>query len=79
MAHDNRAAQLVRSMIDLAHNLDLDAIAEGVETAETALMLTEMDCDFAQGFFFGRPIPAEDFIAQHCTVAAHAGESPFRR
>lgn len=75
MASDARAAQLVRSMVDLAHNLELDAIAEGVETAEAALMLAEMDCDFAQGFFFGRPIPAEEFIARHCTVAAAPGES----
>lgn len=67
MTCDVRAAQLVRSMVDLAHNLDLDAIAEGVETPETALMLAEMDCDFAQGFFFGRPVPAEEFLALHCT------------
>ena len=59
-----RAAQLVRSMIDLAHHLDIVAIAEGVEDQETADMLTEMDCDFAQGYFYSRPKPAEQFVAE---------------
>jgi len=58
-----RAARLVHSMIDLAHHLGLIAIAEGVETQETLDMLVEMGCDFAQGFLFGRPIPAAEFIA----------------
>lgn len=59
-----RAAQLVRSMIDLAHHLDIVAIAEGVEDQETADMLCEMDCDFAQGYFYSRPKPAEQFVAE---------------
>jgi EAL domain-containing protein (putative c-di-GMP-specific phosphodiesterase class I) len=59
-----RAAQLVRSMIDLAHHLDIVAIAEGVEDQETADMLSEMDCDFAQGYFYSRPKPAEQFVAE---------------
>jgi len=64
-----RAAQLVRSMIDLAHNLDIVATAEGVEDSETAELLADMDCDFAQGYFFGRPKPAEDFIRE--TMNSH--------
>lgn len=64
MSRSNRAAQLVRSMIDLAHNLDIVAIAEGVEDQETSDLLLEMDCDFAQGYFYGRPIPADEFIAE---------------
>ncbi len=59
-----RAAQLVRSMIDLAHHLDIVAIAEGVEDQETADMLCEMDCDFAQGYFYSRPKPAGQFVAE---------------
>ncbi|MGH8107892.1 MAG: putative bifunctional diguanylate cyclase/phosphodiesterase [Arenimonas sp.] len=64
VARNKRAAQLVRSMIDLAHNLDIVAIAEGVEDKEAADVLTEMDCDFAQGYFYSRPKPAEEFIAE---------------
>jgi len=59
-----RAAQLVRSMIDLAHNLDIVATAEGVEDQETADLLSDMGCDFAQGYFYSRPKPAEEFIRE---------------
>jgi len=59
-----RAAQLVRSMIDLAHHLDMEVTAEGVEDQETADVLAEMDCDFAQGYFYSRPKPAEQFVAE---------------
>lgn len=58
-----RSARLVHSMIDLAHHLDLIAIAEGVEDQETLDMLVGMGCDYAQGFLFGRPVPAAEFIA----------------
>ena len=59
-----RAAKLVRSMIDLAHHLDIVAIAEGVEDQDTADMLCDMGCDFAQGYFYSRPKPAEQFVAE---------------
>ncbi len=64
ITRSKRAAQLVRSMIDLAHNLDIVATAEGVEDQETADLLSEMGCDFAQGYFFSRPKPAEQFIQE---------------
>ncbi|MBK6728318.1 MAG: EAL domain-containing protein [Xanthomonadales bacterium] len=57
-----RSARLVHSMIDLAHHLDLTAVAEGVEDQPTLDRLTAMGCDLAQGFFFGRPKPAAEFI-----------------
>jgi len=60
---NRRAAKLVLSMIALAHNLGIVAIAEGVEDRETADLLADMGCDFAQGYFYGRPKPAEEFIA----------------
>ncbi|MGH9173700.1 MAG: putative bifunctional diguanylate cyclase/phosphodiesterase, partial [Vicinamibacterales bacterium] len=49
---------LVRSIIDLAHNLRLSVIAEGVETAEVRHLLLSMGCDAAQGHFIARPAPA---------------------
>lgn len=64
ITRSRRAAQLVRSMIDLAHNLDIVATAEGVEDQETADLLSEMGCDFAQGYFFSRPKPAEEFMRE---------------
>ena len=42
----------------LAHNLGMDVIAEGVETAEQALQLRRLGCEFAQGFLYSRPVDA---------------------
>lgn len=59
---------IVRSTIDLAHNLGLHVVAEGVENAEILGRLHELGCDIAQGYHFSRPIPADEFAA---FVAAH--------
>ncbi len=50
-------------IIDLARNLGLRAIAEGVETVEQLRLLRENGCDEIQGYYFSRPVPAEDFEA----------------
>jgi diguanylate cyclase (GGDEF)-like protein len=68
MSSDPRTAQLVRSMIELAHRLDMRVVAEGVEDQETLDLLRGMDCDFAQGFHIGRPQPAEQFIESLATT-----------
>jgi len=49
-------AEIVRAVINLAHNLELTAIAEGVETAEHASTIREMGCDYAQGYYYSRPV-----------------------
>jgi diguanylate cyclase (GGDEF)-like protein/PAS domain S-box-containing protein len=51
-------AAIVRTVIDLAHNLGKQVCAEGVEDAETLRRLEEMGCDLAQGYFISRAIPA---------------------
>jgi EAL domain-containing protein (putative c-di-GMP-specific phosphodiesterase class I) len=53
------AASIVRSVIDLAHNLGLQSVAEGVERREVEQMLTELGCDYAQGYYISRPLAAE--------------------
>jgi EAL domain-containing protein (putative c-di-GMP-specific phosphodiesterase class I) len=60
MAKDVNDATVVRSTIDLARNLGLTVVAEGVETAETLERLKELGCDGAQGYFMGWPAPAEE-------------------
>ena len=52
-------AMIVRSIIDLAHNLSLTVVAEGVEDEETMETLIEYGCDAAQGYYFSRPLPAD--------------------
>jgi diguanylate cyclase (GGDEF)-like protein/PAS domain S-box-containing protein len=52
-------AIIVRAIIDLAHNLDLEVVAEGVEDKATMDILVRDGCDVAQGFYFGRPMPKD--------------------
>ncbi len=61
MEHDRDDAVIVRSTVDLAHNLGLAVIAEGVETEATLNLLRNMGCDMAQGYYIGRPLPADEF------------------
>jgi len=63
MQTDRDDATIVRSTIDLAHNLGITVVAEGVETAETWNLLRDLKCDQAQGFHMGRPMPVGDFAA----------------
>jgi diguanylate cyclase len=56
MADDENDAVIVRSTIDLARNLGLRVVAEGVETAEIMATLAELRCDVAQGYFISRPV-----------------------
>ncbi|HEY3612830.1 MAG TPA: EAL domain-containing protein [Gaiellales bacterium] len=63
MTEDENDAVIVRSTIDLARNLGLDVVAEGVEDAETLHGLGELHCDVAQGFHLSRPLPADELDA----------------
>ena len=56
-------AVIVRSIVDLGHNLELTVVAEGVETESVLLELTDLGCDQAQGFFISRPQPADQLLA----------------
>jgi diguanylate cyclase (GGDEF)-like protein len=60
MVEDENDAVIVRSTIDLARNLGLCVVAEGVETAEVMDALAALNCDVAQGYFIARPLPAQE-------------------
>ena len=60
MTGDADDAAIVRSTIELAHNLGLQLVAEGVEDQETLELLAALGCDLAQGYHLARPIPADE-------------------
>jgi len=63
MERDLDDARIVRSTIELAHNLGLTVVAEGLETAKAWAMLARLGCDEGQGYFICKPMPQEQFIA----------------
>jgi EAL domain-containing protein (putative c-di-GMP-specific phosphodiesterase class I) len=52
-----------KSIIDLAHNLEMKTIAEGVETKEQFELLKSLGCDFIQGFWLAKPMPISELVA----------------
>ncbi|MDG3005467.1 putative bifunctional diguanylate cyclase/phosphodiesterase [Paludisphaera mucosa] len=75
MAANERDACIVRSVIELGHNLGHRVVAEGVESRETLDLLTSWGCDLAQGFLLGRPLPACEVPAW---LARTGGAPPMR-
>ena len=58
IAHDERDAAIVRSLVDLARRLGVRVVAEGVDSVEGCALLTEWGCDEIQGHYLARPMPA---------------------
>jgi len=61
IAADGRARALTTHLVQLAHDLDLRVIAEGVERDDQLAVLRELECDFVQGFLFSKPMSLDDF------------------
>jgi len=56
---------IVSSTIELAHNMGLHVVAEGIENIKVWKFLQEMNCDYGQGYYMSKPIPVSDFEAWH--------------
>ncbi|UBU61497.1 EAL domain-containing protein [Acidithiobacillus ferrooxidans] len=69
MINDPKDLAIVAAVITASRMLGLDVIAEGVETAEHAALLTQMGCSYLQGYYFSKPLPPE---------AIHAWSTRFR-
>ena len=74
MADDRNDAAIVRSTVELGRNLGLKVVAEGVETAAAWAHLKALGCDFAQGYYLSKPVPAAEIAA----LVAAGGSSPAR-
>ena len=67
---------IVAAVADLAHALGFTVTAEGVETRRQRAEVTAMGCEFAQGFFYARPMPASAFAAQLAALPTGALHLP---
>lgn len=76
LASSRNDQALVRSTIDLAHQLGFATVAEGVEDQACFDLLADMGCDIVQGWHIGRPMPAEQFIAYLGTDPARLIQLP---
>jgi EAL domain-containing protein (putative c-di-GMP-specific phosphodiesterase class I) len=68
MGESDENMEIVRTIIALAHNLKLKTVAEGVETRGALEQLKKLGCDFAQGYFFSRPMEVSEatkFISEN--------------
>jgi EAL domain-containing protein (putative c-di-GMP-specific phosphodiesterase class I) len=63
MDKDNADSRIVKSTIDLAHNMQLRVVAEGVENQQVMQLLRELGCDQVQGYFLSKPMPASQLPA----------------
>jgi EAL domain-containing protein (putative c-di-GMP-specific phosphodiesterase class I) len=70
---DPNDAAIVRTILALAHSLDLQVVAEGVESAAQMAFLKLHDCDGFQGYLFGKPCPPAQFAARYLDAAAGQG------
>lgn len=60
-AQDKNAACILKSIIDMAHTLDIRVVSEGIETPEQLEMLKSINCEIGQGFLFAKPMPIADY------------------
>lgn len=61
MEQDERGTRLVALIVDIAKNLKIPVVAEGVETKEQLTILRDLGCEMVQGYYFSRPLPSSDF------------------
>jgi EAL domain-containing protein (putative c-di-GMP-specific phosphodiesterase class I) len=74
LGHDPHDATIVGAVVDLAHSLGLDVVAEGIETTEQLAELLRLGCDHVQGFLLARPAPGSELVpllARGGLLAAH--------
>lgn len=57
-----KTKSIVRNIIGMAHEMDIETVAEGVETEEQVRFLKQSGCDYIQGYYYSRPLPEDEFI-----------------
>lgn len=77
MDEQSEGREIVRTILTLSRTLGLNVVAEGVETKGHLQLLTDLECGFAQGYYFAKPVPAED--AEKMLEATMDWQMPRRR
>jgi EAL domain-containing protein (putative c-di-GMP-specific phosphodiesterase class I) len=72
--HDRKSMEMVRAILQMAKSLDLEVVAEGIETEDQLQVLADAGCHFGQGFLFARPMASEDLLA----YLSMPGDVPLR-
>jgi predicted signal transduction protein with EAL and GGDEF domain len=75
LALDPKDGAIVRSVVTLAHDLGMTAVAEGVETGDQLRKLRELGCELGQGYLFSRPVPAEVARSMVVPSSVHIGDA----
>ncbi len=81
---DSKNVKIVSSIIHIAHSMNMNVVAEGIETEEQQRLLTQLGCDALQGSLFSEPVPPQDIDAAlgrlpftHATSGTVAPPVPF--
>jgi EAL domain-containing protein (putative c-di-GMP-specific phosphodiesterase class I) len=74
-ASRERDLEIVRAIVDLAARLDVDVVAEGIETDTEWQILRSLGCSLGQGFYFSRPVPPEEIAPQLTSTNGHAPQA----
>ncbi len=77
IAESSTNARVVQSIIALGKAMQLDVVAEGVETEQQLLLVNQFGCDLAQGFFIGKPMPEAEFLHWCDSVDHTTGDLPI--
>jgi len=73
LQHSTQGDAILRAIIEVAHTCGFDVVAEGVETAAVAEHLRALSCDYAQGYYFARPLTpeaADEMVRKRCEATA---------
>ncbi len=73
---ERKDTRLLKAVVGLAKSLEFPTIAEGVETAEQAFTLKAMGCDIIQGYYFSKPLPADEFEAYVRNLDEEGADTP---
>ena len=82
MTERRESRKIVAGVVGLGQSLGLRTVAEGIETREQAETMLWLGCELGQGWYFGRPLPAEDIasvVAKHWPKPATGGSSPWKK